>query len=130
MTKLILLTHDELEIIIRVIAVPLGAFGLSELIQRTQLSEEECRRISDFIGSHRSEDEVIEISIDENDIILMSKIFDISAEIVDPQEMHTMTGYTWDEARTVSKKLHALAKSNYPNQIQVGQELKVPDTVE
>lgn len=112
MTKSISLTNDELEIIIRVIAVPLGAFGLNKLIQKSQLSEKECKRIDSFIESHRSKRKEIQLNINQSDVGLMSKIFDISAEIIDPQEMHTITGYTWDESMNVSKKLRSLAENS------------------
>jgi hypothetical protein len=110
MSKILSLNQDEIETIVRVIDVPLMAFGLTTLLEKTKLTEKECQRIRDLFTSYRDKGDDVQISLPLDDLSKLSSIFDESAEIVDPIEMGIIVGYTWDEAMSLSKKLHEQLK--------------------
>ena len=105
---LLTLTSDEIEVIVRTIGVPLGAFGLDELVEKSGETKEACAHLIETFEKYRDQSSESNIEMDKENLKKLSKIFDISAEIVDPIEMSIIVGYSWHEAMALSKKLHNL----------------------
>lgn len=110
MMKPILFTPIEIEIITRVISVPLGAFGLNELIEKTGLEKKECERLNNIFKENRRNSGATELAISSEDLVKIAQVFAVSAKIIDPIDMHTLVGYSWDEAMSVLKKLNSLSQ--------------------
>ncbi len=101
---LVKLNEDELAILQRVISVPLYAFGLEELLQKTQIGKEIILNLVNKLDIiHQSAS--LEIILDSTELSHLIQIFDVSCEIVDPTEMHTLTGYEWSDAQNLLQKL-------------------------
>jgi hypothetical protein len=111
--KLVLSTK-ELNIIDQVLSVPLMAFGLKELLEKTQLKKEEIEKLHDIIvgelenkKDNQDKDSVLEFSSDE--LKKLQTIFRESMDIIDPTEMQTITGYEWEEGLELAEKMKVCA---------------------
>jgi hypothetical protein len=105
--KSLLLTKEDLSLLEQVISIPLEAFGLAELLEKTGFKEERIQKlftpIQDYLKDLKEESIEIEISTEDlNDLI---KIYDVSCEIIDPIEMPTITGYSWKDSQQLLIKL-------------------------
>ena len=98
---------DELELINRVLNVTLHAFGLDEVIKKTQIQKKEIEQTNNKIKSAIEENR-LNIEFDSNELILLAKAFKEACEIIDENEMHTLTGYSWDQAMLLKKDLEKL----------------------
>jgi len=88
---------DELNLLDRVIDVPLSAFGLEQLLEKTKLNIDEIRLIKkkiDYLVEMKS----FKATISYQEFINLKKIFKAACNVVDSQEIHPLTGYSWDDA--------------------------------
>ena len=100
-------SSDELEILDRVIEVPLSAFGLNELLAKTGLSLDKIKDIKRVIEIVMKENLLI-LTISIIDYVNLRNIFKISCEIVDKNEMHALTAFTWEDALKMQKSLDSI----------------------
>lgn len=98
---------DEIELLNRVIDVPLHAFGRDELLEKTKIGLDKIESIKRKIQfKDDGKSQILDI-IDE-DYAILKEIFRISCFIVDPSDMQTMTAYTWDDAVKLQKDMDSI----------------------
>lgn len=105
---MISLSADEIGIMTRVLAVPIHAFGLDKLINKTGFEKSECVRLIDLVKKHNGSHEGVGLTMEHEDFKKLLLQYDVSVEIIDPIEMHTLVAFSWDEAIQLSDKLHKL----------------------
>lgn len=97
-------SDDEIKLLDRVVEVPLSAFGLNELLEKTKFSLDEIKLIKEKIESCLESKTNI-LKIEPSQFFKLKTIFKVASEIVDPNEMHAITGYAWDDALKLQSDL-------------------------
>jgi hypothetical protein len=102
------LNKHELLLIDQILNVPLYAFGLEQLLEKTRLEKDsivELQNIFQIPIKTAIDAADSEIAISEQNLKDFLNVYDVSCEIIDPTEMHTLTGYEWEKSQELSKKL-------------------------
>lgn len=103
-TTHILFSKDELEILTRSIDVPLSAFGLQRFLQLTNSSKEKMDSFNSELKETLKSDNH-EVSLPNHRFELLKRMFSAACDVVDENEMHTLTGYSWKEAISLRDSL-------------------------
>jgi hypothetical protein len=105
----LLLEKDEITLLGQVLAVPIHAFGLNDLLRTTNLTENRVKEISNLVETFavNAEEKDVIIAISDVDIADLVKMYASSCEIIDPIEMPTITGYSWETSQRLLGKLRA-----------------------
>ncbi len=94
----------EIEMISRVLAVPLEAFGLDLLISKTNENKHELINIQKSVESLK-----IHTKINEKNFKKILSVFEASIEVIEAKDdIFTMTGFSLDEINRVKNKLAAM----------------------
>ncbi len=107
-------TRNELEILNRVLDVPLLAFGLEKFLTKINVPRERIAQINKKIRDtlqdidKKSISKFIAVDFKRGQIYLLKDAFSAACDIVDEKEIHTLTGYSWRDAIRVQKNLTKL----------------------
>lgn len=108
------LERQDLEVFMRVLAVPLHAFGLSRLLAETSLDEERALAIEAKFKdvSNRSNAATnIHFVLRDDEARDLGILFEAACYIADPVEIHSLTGFTWKEVMKVKDQLNGIIEN-------------------
>jgi len=100
------INQADLEKIIRVVDVPLSAFGLESLIKKTNKNKEELQEISRELEELQNKSEINSSDFSKQKLLNILNIFNAAIETINEMDdIHTMTGYSIDEVNETKNKL-------------------------
>lgn len=93
--------NNEKDMLIQILQVPVMAFGYNVLLKKIKVSKEQIEYILKKVKDN-------DLLFSSEEFELLKKFFRAAIDIADPQEINSLTGYTWEQANelflTLKKK--------------------------